>query len=186
MRTNKLYSILAAALLITSCSEKKDNPIQTPANDTAIESTTPQGIVEERSREIIDTIDWQGAKTIITINRKPDAEGGTVKDESNVEYRNNFVTLQISKNGNTIVDKRFTKSDFHGYIDENVYNKYLLEGFVFDKVVKGTLVFAASVANPTQEDEYVPFKIEVSSNGNVSIAKDNGVDSDDSEDELDD
>lgn len=184
MKSSKLYPILAAALMISSCGEKKDNPAQAPVNDTTIESTAPQGVVEERAREMNDTVDWQGAQTIITINRKPDAEGGTVKDESNVEYRDNYVALKISKNGSTIVDKKFTKSDFHGYIDDKIYNRYILEGFVFDKEVNGTLVFAASVANPTQEDEYVPFKIEVSANGNVSIAKDNGLESAAPADEL--
>ena len=42
---------------------------------------------------------------------------------------------------------------------------------MFDKIVDGNLQFAASVGNPSQDDEYIPYNIIISSNGSMSITK---------------
>lgn len=178
MKKNCFIYVLAVAAVMSvcSCGGKKESDGQVPQTDTAFTQVANSGIVEEESLGTCDTVDWQGGKAFVKITRKPDADGGTVKDENGVEYRNNVITLQIIKNGNTVVDKQFRKSDFRGYIDDVFYNKYVLEGLVYDKTQGGTIILGASVANPIQEDEYIPFKVNVSANGNVSVAKDNEFD----------
>ena len=69
----------------------------------------------------------------------------------------------------------FTKSTFDAQLDDDYRQTGILEGLVFDKVDGNNLVFAGSVSHP-QTDEYIPLVVTVSNFGNVTIKRDDQMD----------
>lgn len=136
-------------------------------------------ITEEPQRQSQDTLTWRGEKVVVDILRRPaSGEGSVVADETGAKYRDNEMHLRIMNvaNGSATIDRTLHKSDFRGYIDGDTYARYVLEGLVVDRVEGGQLILAASVANPTQDDELLPFKVVISSGGGVSISRDTDAD----------
>lgn len=170
--------MLMAAALVTSCGDKKKE------NETAAQAmpAKKQGPVREQRRQSCDTVTWRGMKTIIMIERNADEGGDIVSDETGTKYCDNEMHLNITCGGNEVVNRTLHKSDFKPYMDAGLYNKYVLEGLVFDTIKDGNLILAASVANPSQEDEYMPFKITVTPGGGFTVTRDNELDTSSPED----
>ena len=102
------------------------------------------------------------------------------KDDSNEP-----ITLILSSAGGSVFfQKRFTKTAFDSFLDDDYRNTGILEGLVFDKAEGGVLRFAASVSHPNT-DEYIPILIKIDRNGNMKMERDVNLDTTSEEEEED-
>ena len=69
----------------------------------------------------------------------------------------------------------FTKADFVAQLDDDYRKTGILEGIVYDKTDGNNIIFAGSVSHP-QTDEYIPLVVSVSNFGEVSIRRDDQMD----------
>ena len=81
----------------------------------------------------------------------------------------------VRADGSVFFKKVFTKATFDAQLDDDYRQTGILEGLVFDKVDGNNLVFAGSVSHP-QTDEYIPLVVTVSNFGNVTIKRDDQMD----------
>lgn len=180
MNKNVILSTAMVAFVVGSglvCSCKgsgQDKPAAVSTAPSAARDTN--SVIKEREVTIRGNALWGGKKVKYVIQRKP-CEDAFVKDEFGTKHQDNVMTLKVlDSNSQELFNKTFRKVAFKPYMDSRWYDKYILEGLVFDKDENGKLIFAVSVANPTSEDEYLPFKITLLSNGNYSIERDEDLD----------
>ena len=87
----------------------------------------------------------------------------------------NRIQVKITReNGTSLFEKTFTKNDFAVYLPEKYLKRSVLEGLVFDDVRTGErkeIILAASVSYP-MTDFYIPFVLQVSQDGKLTIQKD--------------
>ena len=186
MNKFSIYLIALQMAAICSCSGPKDkNQAETSNAGNTPAAAKAGSVTNEPEREWRDTLEWNGSRTVISVKRLPSPDGSTVSDENGMKYGNNTMKLHIVRNGSTVVQQTIEKSYFRSYIDADIYDRYVLEGLVFDKVDDGVLVFAASVGNPTQDDEFIPFKIKVDTSGNMSLKKSDDAITGSDEEEFD-
>jgi len=99
-----------------------------------------------------------------------------VEDEMGQKFVDNRITLRIIRSdGSVFFSRTFTKAAFDAQLDDDYRQTGILEGIVFDQVDGHNLVFAGSVSHP-QTDEYIPLVITVSNFGDVSIKRDDQMD----------
>lgn len=169
------YSILLVATLaiVTSCSNKNRSNISTAKNfDSASAKQNNEQIIAEPERVFVDTtVNWGNIIAKISVSRSP--SNNTVPDEDfpSTRYRDNDMRLKVEKEGEIVIDKTITKDNFKNLVTSDIFSRYILEGMVLDRISKSEAVFSASIANPTQDDEYVSFKIVLSPSGNLAISK---------------
>ncbi len=168
MKKSIHIAIFATALTLCACGGKTDNTANTAPAETANKSGM-QEIIKDPTRKTRDTLEWEGARTLVEISRTPDKD--TVTDEDNIKYIGNIINLKIASGGNVIIDKEIRKSMFRDYMSSKSYKKYVLEWIVYNKTANGKMVFSASVANPAQEDEFLSFAVAVAPNGDISVSK---------------
>lgn len=115
-------------------------------------------------------ISYKGKKYLSMVSRMPDEELPHVSNEMGDVYVDNKITLSLTREGQKVFEKTFTKNDFVAVVDSDFLAKSVLEGIVFDKTTPQGFVYAASVCYP-QTDLYVPMSITISPDGRMSIAK---------------
>ena len=168
--------ILASALVMFSCGNKKVS--DKPDADTvlAADENIQNGVIQMERSVVEDTAVWKGATYKYKIERVPDSLLPQVKDaETDNVYMDNSISLSIMHGDKEIFNHKFTKDDFKSYLDAGFQKNGILEGFVFDQALPQGLRFATSVSYPAS-DLYIPLVVLVSSNGSMTITKDNLMD----------
>lgn len=174
MTKNQLVVLIAAGLVVlTGCKEKK-------ATDDIItvreEIPAPSGPVRMQSFNDQRAIQWLGKEYLVEISRIADDSLRMVIDETGQKYVDNRINLIIRRaDGSVAIQKKFLKSTFEHYVDQDYKKAGILEGLVFDKVNGQHLEFAASVSLP-QTDEYIPLNVKIDNFGNVKIERDSQMD----------
>ena len=171
--TTTVVVVALAVCLTTACSEKKKN-------DTIIteqvEVPQPQAPISLQPYTDSRDVPWIGRQYHIAINREPNDSLPMVKDEIGQKFVDNQITVSVSRpDGSVFFSRRFTKSDFRQYIDDDYNKTGILEGLVFDKAEGDNLEFAASISHP-QTDEYIPLVIKLSRMGDITIQRDSQMD----------
>lgn len=168
------------ALVLAGCSGKKKNAdiitkkVETPKPRTPIRM---QDYTQERE------LTWLGKAYRVELRRTADDSLRMVKDETGQKFVDNQISLQVFRaDGSVFFSRVFTKEDFSAQLDDDYRNTGILEGIVFDKAKGDSLVFAGSVSHP-QTDEYIPFVLFVSQQGDVSIRRDTQLDTTGQQDE---
>jgi hypothetical protein len=184
MKKTAILMMALAALCATGCKEKKqrDDIITTMSDQQA---PKPQAPIRMQDYTGNNEVDWVGRKYTVEIHRAPSDSLPKVKDENGQQFVDNAISLRIIRaDGSVFFSKTFTKQSFSAHIPEDYRNRGILEGLVFDKVDGNKLEFAASVCYP-QTDEYIPLEVEIDNFGNISIERDNHLDTygDEEEDE---
>lgn len=99
----------------------------------------------------------------------------TIKDDTGLQYADNYIRLRINENGKEIFNKLFTKNTFRSYLEKDFIQHALLEGMAFDRITTEGLRFSASISYPNS-DIYIPLAITISRNGSYTIVKDDVLD----------
>ena len=99
-----------------------------------------------------------------------------VKDERGQKYVDNVFQVTVSRaDGSVFFNRKFVKSNFSQYVNDDYRQTGILEGIVFDKADGDWLVFGASVGHP-QTDEYIPLVIRLSRMGVLEVRQDQEMD----------
>ena len=173
--TKSLFMVIATGILLSlvACSEKKKS---TDIITQRVETVKPQS--PERMQEYDDSRDvtWIGKQYKVTVHRQPGDSLSMVKDETGQKFVDNIISVCVLRaDGTKFFSRNFTKSDFLNYLDDDYSKTGILEGLVFDRVDGNNLVFAGSVCHP-QTDEYIPLVVTVSRLGEISIKRDDQMD----------
>ena len=173
--TKSLFMVIATGMLLSlaACGEKKKS---TDIITQRVEKVTPQ--TPERMQEYNDSRDvaWIGKQYKVTVHRQPADSLSMVKDETGQKFIDNIISVSVTRaDGSVFFSRKFTKSDFLQYLDDDYSKTGILEGLVFDKAEGDFLEFAASVCHP-HTDEYIPLVVKLSRMGQVTIQRDTQMD----------
>ena len=173
MKKIQLLAALLMAVLAISCGKKKESKdIIVPT----AEVVKPKAPISMQPYSQQQEVEWLDKSYQVFINRVADDSLRMVQDETGQKFVDNRITLRVVRaDGSVFFKKVFTKSSFDAQLDDDYRRTGILEGLVFDKVDGNNLVFAGSVSHP-QTDEYIPLVVTVSNFGNVTIKRDDQMD----------
>lgn len=173
MKKIQLLTVLLMVALMMSCGKKKEN------NDIIVptaEVVKPKAPISMQPYDQQQEVEWLDKSYQVIINRMADENLHMVQDETGQKFIDNRITLRVIRaDGSEFFKKVFIKGDFDSQLDDDYRQTGILEGLVFDKVDGNNLVFAGSVSHP-QTDEYIPLVVTLSNFGNVSIKRDDQMD----------
>ena len=177
VKNKYLFGLLAVAMLMTGCQEKKQSSVIIAPKPEAPKPTGPIGMSDMNST---NSVDWIGKTYSVVVNRKVDRDLPMVEVEPGKKAYDNRITLKIIRpDGTEFFNRTFTKAAFESYLDENTKKSGVLLGIVLDRADGDNLIFAASVGSPdAMSDEYIPMLLTVSRMGDVSIKRDTTMDAD--------
>lgn len=158
------------ALLCAACSSQKKNEkdaMKVLMQDSA-EVSGPQRMQVSDAKE---TISFKGKEYHSSVVRRSDESLPVVVNEQGEKFVDNRITLRITCGNRQVVDKVFTKESFASLVDARFLKHAVLEGLVFDKTAPGGLIYAASICYP-QTDLYIPLRLTISTDGKISITRD--------------
>ena len=173
MKKIQLLAALLMAVLAISCGKKKESKdIIVPT----AEVVKPKAPISMQPYSQQQEVEWLDKSYQVFINRVADDSLRIVQDETGQKFVDNRITLRVVRaDGSVFFKKVFTKSTFDAQLDDDYRQTGILEGLVFDKVDGNNLIFAGSVSHP-QTDEYIPLVVTVSNFGNVTIKRDDQMD----------
>ena len=173
MKKIQLLAALLIAVIAISCGKKKESKdIIVPT----VEVVKPKAPISMQPYNQQQEVKWLDKSYQVFIDRVADDSLRMVQDETGQKFVDNRITLRVIRaDGSVFFKKVFTKSSFDAQLDEDYRQTGILEGLVFDKVDGNNLIFAGSVSHP-QTDEYIPLVVTVSNFGNVTIKRDNQMD----------
>ena len=173
MKKIQLLAVLLMAVLAISCSKKKESKdIIVPT----AEVVKPKAPISMQPYNQQQEVEWLDKSYQVIINRVADDSLQMVQDETGQKFVDNRITLRVIRaDGSVFFKKVFTKGNFDAQLDDDYRKTGILEGLVFDKVDGNNLVFVGSVSHP-QTDEYIPLVVTVSNFGNISIKRDDQMD----------
>lgn len=173
MKKIQLLAALLMAVIAISCGKKKESKdIIVPS----VEVVKPKAPISMQPYNQQQEVKWLDKSYQVFIDRVADDSLRMVQDETGQKFVDNRITLRVVRaDGSVFFKKVFTKSSFDAQLDDDYRRTGILEGLVFDKVDGNNLIFAGSVCHP-QTDEYIPLVVTVSNFGNVTIKRDDQMD----------
>ena len=173
MKKIQLLAALLMAVIAISCGKKKESKdIIVPS----VEVVKPKAPISMQPYNQQQEVKWLDKSYQVFIDRVADDSLRMVQDETGQKFVDNRITLRVVRaDGSVFFKKVFTKATFDAQLDDDYRQTGILEGLVFDKVDGNNLVFAGSVSHP-QTDEYIPLVVTVSNFGNVTIKRDDQMD----------
>jgi hypothetical protein len=173
MKKIQLLAALLMAVIAISCGKKKESKdIIVPS----VEVVKPKAPISMQPYNQQQEVKWLDKSYQVFIDRVADDSLRMVQDETGQKFVDNRITLRVVRaDGSVFFKKVFTKSSFDAQLDDDYRRTGILEGLVFDKVDGNNLIFAGSVSHP-QTDEYIPLVVTVSNFGNVTIKRDDQMD----------
>ena len=173
MKKIQLLAALLIAVIAISCGKKKESKdIIVPT----VEVVKPKAPISMQPYNQQQEVKWLDKSYQVFIDRVADDSLRMVQDETGQKFVDNRITLRVIRaDGSVFFKKVFTKSTFDAQLDDDYRQTGILEGLVFDKVDGNNLIFAGSVSHP-QTDEYIPLVVTVSNFGNVTIKRDDQMD----------
>ena len=146
--------LLPLALTVVACGGKNGSSNKESVLATQ-DSVDAHGLQRMQSSKAETDIKFKGKDYHSLVSRTPDESLPHVSNEMGDTYVDNKIVLRITRGGENVLNKTFTKNDFSSVVDANFLSKS---------------VYAASVCYP-QTDLYVPLSITVSADGKMSIKK---------------
>ena len=174
MKKIQLLAALLMAVLAISCGKKKESKDIIVPTAEVVKPKAPISMQPYNQQQEVKWLDNRSYQ--VFIDRVADDSLRMVQDETGQKFVDNRITLRVVRaDGSVFFKKVFTKATFDAQLDDDYRQTGILEGLVFDKVDGNNLVFAGSVSHP-QTDEYIPLVVTVSNFGNVTIKRDDQMD----------
>ena len=161
--------LLPLMVVVVACGGKKGVSDKESVLAT-MDSVDAHGLQRMQTSKSEADFKFKGKDYHSIVSRTPDESLPHIKNEMGDTYVDNKIVLRITRGGENVLNKTFTKNDFSSVVDANFLSKSVLEGIVYDKTTPEGIVYAASVCYP-QTDLYVPLSITVSADGKMSIKK---------------
>ena len=150
--------LLPLVVAVTACggkvNSKKESVLATQ------DSVDARGIQRMQTSKSEIDIKFKGKDYRSFVSRTPDESLPHVTNEMGDTYMDNKIVLRLTRGGESVFNKTFTKNDFSSVVDADFLAKSVLQG----------IVYAASVCYP-QTDLYVPLSITITADGKMSIQK---------------
>lgn len=167
----KLIYLLGLTMLmvIVACSgtaEEKQSDIRVLMQD----STDAHGLQRMTARKSEIDIKYKGKEYHSFISRTPNDSLPRVVSQMGNTYVDNQIVLRLTRGNERIFSRTFTKKQFASLIGEDFMAKSILEGIAYDKTTPEGFVYAASICFP-QTDLYVHVSITISTDGKISMKK---------------
>ena len=160
--------LLPLVVAVTACggkvNSKKESVLATQ------DSVDARGIQRMQTSKSEIDIKFKGKDYRSLVSRTPAESLPHVTNEMGDTYMDNKIVLRLTRGGESVFNKTFTKNDFSSVVDADFLAKSVLEGIVYDKTTPQGIVYAASVCYP-QTDLYVPLSITITADGKMSIQK---------------
>jgi len=154
--------LLISLVLLTAmagCKNKEAAP-QEQVEAAAVqkpEGPRASGLDREREEEFKS----DGKTYFVHIVCEADSTGPAVKDETG-EYFEQKARLTVTRDGEQIVDRTFTKADFSKYLTDEEAARFVIQGMLLNpsKASNGrTLNLAAQLCSPSDEEDCRPFTL---------------------------
>lgn len=185
---NPIYSplaLLVLSLFISACHRT------TSTQDTDVDTTqyvlaqeTGPGHDEAQTLAPVEA-DYNNKHYVVSVSIAPSDSLPMVKDDFGDPYQDNTVSVNITSNGQTIVDCQFTKADFIGAaIASDHASDMILGGIAFDKVDASGIHLGAMLSRPCDVEGGVAFRLTFPHQGGTpSIVRDTTNELDDAYDQ---
>ena len=134
------------------------------------DSTDAHGLQRMTARKSEIDIKYKGKEYHSFISRTPNDSLPRVVSQMGNTYVDNQIVLRLTRGNERIFSRTFTKKQFASLIGEDFMAKSILEGIAYDKTTPEGFVYAASICYP-QTDLYVPISITISTDGKISMKK---------------
>ena len=171
MKTKSLIFLFSYSLLfLSSC-----NPQKTETQDNNQSEQTDDIVRSLPEYAFTDTIMQGSHKVIYTITSQPDEDLPIVVDEDGVQFKDNRFQLVITKDGNQLFNRSFTKADFKSQISEDFQKYGIMDGLRFNHVEEGKLYFNTCVSFP-DSDMSCPFLLIIGPDGSYRLEPDTTFD----------
>ena len=166
-------AVFCAAGYFVAC----DKPAQHTVNNIIVpprQVNEPDTLIHQMNEvKGADKAEWIGSEYMVVTRRHTSDSLSFVIDNSGRRFRNNVIDVRITrKDGSTFFEKSFTKAAFQKYLSEDDYEHSVLLGLVYNGTDNEHISLLGSVGNPDiLTEEFVPFNVNISRMGEVSIEK---------------
>lgn len=175
IKIDKYLLSITMILLLGACKSKKKNPNIITHKIFKTQHTASINKVGDYAQQ--RTVKWLGEEYHLNMELKSDPSQPTVEYDNQKYYDNSATVVVKRADGSVFYDHKFHKSDFERYVDLPQIHSWVLLGVVLDKVEDDVMYFAASIGAPDKlSDEYIPFVIKLMPSGQITIAKDQILD----------
>lgn len=158
---------------MVSCGTREKPAANGDIDTVRYQLATEDSVEKDAPQHLVETVDFDGRKFEITVDRTPCDTIEKVVDE-NGPYYDNVVRVQISSDGNPIVDRTFTKNAFRAAGGSLSYSKLTLGGMNFTAINGSGIQFNAQLCAPGSLEGGHNFKVLYNlSGGNLRITADN-------------
>ncbi|MBO7119496.1 MAG: DUF4738 domain-containing protein [Bacteroidaceae bacterium] len=162
----KVALLLSLFSVIASCNPQK--------TETQGGGQTEQDIDKVRSMPdyaYTDSVKQGSHKVVYTITSEADSTLKVVEDEDGVKFQDNRFQLRITKDGQKLFERSFTKADFKSQLSEDFRKYGIMDGLRFNRAEEGKLYFNTCVSFP-ESDMTCPFLLIIGPDGSYRIEPD--------------
>ena len=161
---------IAGAILLLSCNPKKTD------NREAIPTEQAENAVRSLPLYAYTDSLMQGSHQVVyrTTSETAD-ELPVVEDEDGTKYKDNRYNLLVTKDGQTLFQRSFTKADFKSQLSSDFQKYGIMDGLRFNHIEDGKLIFNTCVSFP-DSDMSCPFILAIGPDGSYTISPDTSID----------
>ena len=167
--------LVLGTMMLSACKEKKQTDDIITTKYVPKQLQAPIGMPAD---SLSQTVIWGNGTYNIYVAREASDSLPMMKDESGQKYKDNFITVSVSRQGGSSFFKRtFTKGSFTQYVDVVFKKNGILANIRFDEVDDGKLKFSVVVALPDAVDDmFVPLEMTIDHNCVINIREDDDMD----------
>lgn len=183
-----LLAFFSLCLVLGACSGKNDKKNQPSTLDTGqIALAQEQGPGHDDNQTIPTDAEWSGHKYHIVVERVPDDSLSMVKDRFGDPFLDNRVTITITRDGEALAQRVFTKATFAQQPEVAKSQNLVLGGIAFSSVDASGFHFGAQINAPGDDEGGLIYKLTLplSGQGTPAIERDTNQDTSSSEEAMD-
>lgn len=172
MKRHIIITFCLAAMVLSACGGRRSQATSSsePRGEFITDQTRADGVQRMTTYDYSDTLHLGAHRYAYTVHREAVDSLPKVRDDEGTVFADNAYHLTILRDGQPLLDRRFTKRHFASYLSAEMRQKGLLDGMMLDRSLPG-LAFAISVSLP-QSDMLEPLLLHVDAQGGISIERD--------------
>lgn len=165
-----------ATLLFGACNSGRDQSAS-DVDTTRYQLATEAGPGQDPAIQLTpQVIKFQGAEYTIAVNRAPSDSLPLVKDSYGDPYRDNIVTINVSRNGELCFTQRFGKTNFAESATDFDLKTVTLGGMAFTRIDASGLHFGAQLCSPGDVEGGYAFNVTIPLGGGAAkIERDTSI-----------
>lgn len=164
------FVALCAVISLMGCQQRSTDGAAASQGEYESVGTATDAVQRMHDYHFSDTLTRGGHQYRYTIDRVASDSLPVVTDDEGRRFADNVYTLTIERDGQQLMQRRFTKQAFAAQLSPEFNRRGLLDGMMLDRSLPG-LAFAVSVSLP-QSDMLEPLLLHVDGAGGVSIERD--------------